>query len=186
MPTTPKQIDETVLTFASEVLVPGAEPVIVRVETDPDSGALDCFGNVERRIERAGGGRRYGWAVWQHGTSMIEGEFHSVWIAPNGRFVDVTPHDGETEILFVPDSSIRWETHAPKNRRRALLGGPTVERTMQRLEQMDAEREAYYANPPPGVIFVEPPLHRARIGRNDKCPCNSDRKYKKCCERISE
>jgi uncharacterized protein YecA (UPF0149 family) len=25
------------------------------------------------------------------------------------------------------------------------------------------------------------PVRRARVGRNDPCPCGSGRKYKKCC-----
>jgi len=172
--------------FAREVLELDTEPVNVPVETDPDSIALDCFGNVERRIERAGGGRRYGWTIWTHGNVMIEGEFHAVWIAPDGALLDVTPHDGEAEILFVPDKSIRWKTHAPRNRRRALRPGLGIERTLQRLAQQDDDREAYWASLRPGVDYVEPPLRRANFRPNEPCRCGSGHKYQECCQHIGE
>jgi len=185
MPTTPTQINDPVRAFAS-VLVPNAEPVTVHVETDTDSTALDCFGNVERRIERAGGGRRYGWAIWTHGNVMIEGEFHAVWIAPDGRLVDVTPHDIESEIVFVPDKRIQWETDAPRNRRRALRPGAAIDRAMKGLAEADAAREAYWASRREGIDYVRLPLHRANIRPNEQCRCGSGQTYEGCCRRLND
>ena len=38
--------------------------------------------------------------------------------------------------------------------------------------------------PPPAAARRPPPSTKAagKVGRNDKCPCGSGRKYKKCCE----
>jgi uncharacterized protein YecA (UPF0149 family) len=37
--------------------------------------------------------------------------------------------------------------------------------------------KAYMARP----IHIKPLVKDAKIGRNDKCPCGSGRKYKNCC-----
>jgi hypothetical protein len=117
---------------------------------------------------------------------MIESEAHCVWVSPDGRLIDVSPQEGETTIIFVPDKSVRFITRAPQNRRRALRPDKEIADEIKRLEYAYAQREAHYANPPPEAIIIEPPLFVARIGRNDKCPCNSGRKYKKCCLRLSD
>jgi len=116
---------------------------------------------------------------------MIEGEFHCVWIAPDGNLVDVTPHDAERSIIFVPDRSIRWRQRAPQNRRRLLRDTPGNRRILERILADYAAREEMYANPPPGVDFVEPPLIRARIFGGDDCPCGSGVKYKTCCRDLA-
>lgn len=184
-PTTPEAIDDTLRTFAAEALSPTEDPVFVPVETDADSLPLDCFSNVQRRIQRQGGGKRRGWVVWQHGDSMIEAEFHCVWVAPDGRLVDVTPHDGESLVVFVPDKTVR-ATAREQNRRRALRPDKEIEDKIKSIEAQYAQREALYRNPPPWVKIEEPPIFVARIGRNDECPCGSGRKYKKCCLRLND
>lgn len=182
-PSTPTTVDDTVRAFANEVLDIEAEPIILSVLVDSESEPLECFRNVERKIKLAGGSRRYGWVIWKHGASMIEGEFHSVWISPDGSLVDVTPHDDEQKIVFVPDKSIKWATEAPTNRRRALGTDEATIRKMKQLEARDAERKAYYADPPSYVRVVEKPLSRTIVGRNEPCRCGSGLKYKKCCSR---
>ena len=183
-PTTPGAIDDTVRSFAGE-LTPNGKGVEVPVETGTDAIPLDCNSNVERRISQAGGGKRCGWAVWQHGDRMIEGEAHCVWVAPDGRLVDVSPQE-EKHIVFVPDRSVRFVTRAPQNRRKSLRSDTETLETIARIEEDYARREAFYANPPPGVIFAEPPLFVANVGRNELCRCKSGRKYKRCCLPLSD
>lgn len=52
-----------------------------------------------------GGRRVHGWALWQF-EKQIDAEHHSVWEAPGGKLVDVTPPKfGGNCILFVRDDS---------------------------------------------------------------------------------
>ena len=34
------------------------------------------------------------------------------------------------------------------------------------------------------VVFIPTQIKPIKVGRNDSCPCNSGRKYKKCCGKI--
>jgi len=63
-----------------------------------------CFFNVLKRIETNGGGIQHGWTVWESPRKFIQGEFHAVWVHPDGSYIDITPkEDGEERILFIPD-----------------------------------------------------------------------------------
>jgi hypothetical protein len=60
---------------------------------------------------------------------MIEGEFHAVWVSPDGGFLDVTPKaDGERQILFIPDPDRVYQRRHVENVRLALIDGPAVHR----------------------------------------------------------
>lgn len=180
-PTTPKAIDEPVLDFVREYVAVDGCPLFVPVNPSEDALELDCFSNVERQIERAGGGRRHGWAIWVHGKSMIEAEFHTVWVSPDGRLIDITPHDVEHRIAFVSEPTLRYNNKQVPNRRKMLRAGPDVDRVMQRL----AKRDDWFMNPQPGVM-EPPPLVRANIRPKALCPCGSSQLYKDCCVPLSD
>jgi hypothetical protein len=74
---------------------------ITQFVSEPDN----CHLNVWRHIKAAGGAPQHGWVVAQDKTkSFVEGIFHTVWKAPDGRLMDVTPRkDLEKRLLFVPD-----------------------------------------------------------------------------------
>lgn len=61
----------------------GAEPVYLDTPAAQE-GVLDCFVNVEKRIAESGGSVQYGWRIWEWSNTMIEGEFHAVWVSPEG------------------------------------------------------------------------------------------------------
>ena len=77
---------------------------------------LRCHGNVERLVEIYGGRRQSGYEIqMNYGTNerkklkTVRLSFHSVWITPEGRAVDVTKKSAaesysvdESEILFFP------------------------------------------------------------------------------------
>jgi hypothetical protein len=179
----PSSINETVMSFIREELHLDGTPVNVPCAAEPDAKRLDCYANVEREILRRGGGRRYGWLIWQHTDAMIEGEFHCMWITPDGTLLDVTPHDGEPNVLFVPDPGRRYLGQNIPNVRRFLHDDEYSRHVKERIAQQD-ELER---NPPPNVIIRRPPaVQVAPIGRNDHCPCGSGRKYKKCCMLLND
>ena len=176
--TVPNEIDATVIDFCKSELELDSTPLFVNVETSQDAIPLDCFANVKKTIELRGGGRQFGWIVWKHEDHMIEAEFHAVWLSPDGMFVDVTPHDGQDRVVFIVDEQQRYFGKQRDNVRR-LLNLDDYHKSI--FAQITAEID-FMNNPPPGVIVHEqsmigPPA----IGRNDACPCGSDKKYKKCC-----
>jgi hypothetical protein len=182
-PTTPAVIDASVEAFVFQEFGERLAAQYVPVRLYGRAQPLDCFNNVERLIEAAGGSRRNGWAIWIHGDAMIEAEHHAVWLSPKGELIDVTPHDGEQQIVFVPDVRARYfGGNALANRRHLLRSDDQALAIMEKLQRrIDADKR-FEANPPAGVVIREaPPLVRAQIPRNYFCPCDSGKRYKKCC-----
>jgi len=44
----------------------------------------------------------FGWTIWEWKGVWVEAEFHGV-VYNDGQMTDITPHDGEEQILFLPD-----------------------------------------------------------------------------------
>lgn len=103
-----------------------AQPVYLETPLGQD-GIKDCFVNVEKRIERSGGSVQYGWRIWEWSKTMIEGDFHAVWVNPEGTLVDVTPSGrDDRRILFVPDSNREYQGRQVNNIRKALFKNPLL------------------------------------------------------------
>jgi hypothetical protein len=106
MLTTPKAIGESVTVLAEKFGL-SEEPVWVPVRS--------------RQVAEFGGEIVYGWQIWEWPRIMVEGEFHAVWRSPTGELLDVsTKPDGETQILFIPDPTRRYEARQIDNCRLAL------------------------------------------------------------------
>lgn len=113
--TTPTEITPSVSQFCQQ-LVPGAEPVWVPVRPTPGAAQRDCYPTVDRHVERHGGERVLGWAIWERPGIYLEGEFHAAWRGPDGELVDLTPKDQPTErILFLPAPDSTYEGFVVKN-----------------------------------------------------------------------
>ncbi len=102
--TTLQRIDNVVKTFQRSI--PGTtRPVFVPLRPRADSIPNDCFENVRRQKDEAGGEIVHGWRIYIMPGLFLEAEFHAVWKAPDGRLVDVSPppEEGTTRIVFFPD-----------------------------------------------------------------------------------
>lgn len=123
--TTPATITPAIREFAHELT--GNQPLYLAVRPEPFSLATRCFPNVSQKIKFDGGDIAFGWIIWEWPNAYLDAEFHGVWKSPAGELVDVTPYqDGETRILFVPDSVRRFENVMRPNRHRALTSNPAV------------------------------------------------------------
>ena len=86
------------------------EPGYVAVEPGEECQPDRCFENVGALVRRRGGAMLTGWCLRELPTVYVEGVFHAVWRGPDRSLVDVTPRaDGQTRILFLPDSKTRWD-----------------------------------------------------------------------------
>lgn len=127
--TTPKEITPLIEKFASQILK-GVEPIFVPVKHDPYGLYGYCSDGVHAKIKHDGGSIRFGWTLWEWPGVLLTAEFHSVWISPDGDFIDITPKPArETRILFLPDDSFAPEfdfDDRPLNKRVAAVPEPNA------------------------------------------------------------
>jgi hypothetical protein len=100
--TTPFEITADIVDLCAEL--GGGTPMFVDVSAPPTSRVGWCFSNVAHMVSDKGGVLRNGWLIWLARGLWLNAEFHSVWQAPDGGLLDVTPKpDGERNIMFMPD-----------------------------------------------------------------------------------
>jgi hypothetical protein len=198
MTTTPAEVTPAVLKLCRK-LGSCERPVYVSVQPAADAAVKDCFINVQRRIEQAGGAIEHGWAIWEWPGVLIEAEFHAVWISPTGGRIDVSPRaHGEQWILFSADAKRTFQGKLVDNERLALRDDPLVrdfialahKRTvvMNRGDRAGEFGEISVPRDELGplveaAVFVETML-REGLCADDLCACGSGRKYKNCCGRL--
>lgn len=193
--TTPPRLTPAILKFCRRI-VPNREPVYLEVQTSSQDKALDCFENVKKRVQEAGGSIQYGWHIWEWPAVMLEAEFHSVWISPDGSLIDVSPQPSKfSKVLFLPDPVRIYQGRRVNNIRMALSDDPSVhefievnDRIFEETNKGDLAYKKGEIALPADVIVpllkrkqeLQLKLTGGKVGRNDQCPCGSGLKYKKC------
>lgn len=100
--TTPEAIDQKVASFCRKLS--NAAPVFVDVKPENWCRQSCCEMNVEKLIEQSGGKKVIGYKIWYKKNKYIEAERHVIY-EYGDALRDLTFNtDGETKILFVPDS----------------------------------------------------------------------------------
>lgn len=121
MQKTPQSIDEPILRFCRVTLQCEREPVFLELAKDGKAVVQQCYFSVINKIHREGGRIQFGWMIWYEEGHFIEGEFHAVWLDPDGKLIDITPKvDGEKRILFCPDDKTAWNGRFVTNKRLGL------------------------------------------------------------------
>lgn len=189
--TTPTAINENVLRLKAKLGL-GTEPVFVPVCDTQGYKVADCFNNVRLKMEKDGGLVQHGWNVWELPQKIVEGEFHAVWVNHDCKYVDITPKpDGETKILFIPDPNRVYQNVPVDNVRVLLTDEPTFVQSIQLQEKLARLRVKYnvdgqLARIPTeelealGIFDDSKPMTGRKIGRNERCPCGSGKKFKFC------
>lgn len=192
--TTPPAITPAIIDFCKELS--DATPVYISVHPAPEMKINDCFRNVSKLVEQVGGKQVNGWVIWQFANVFLNSEAHAIWQSDVGTLIDPTPHaDGETKILFLPDSKVEYRDRKIPGKKKALTDSPLTKEYVALAEEM----ENYLVNTisrynmMPGspvdahIVYAHKrcsellSLFRAKAGRNEPCPCGSGLKYKKCC-----
>lgn len=131
--------------------------MFVPVLTVPQHAAGECHQNVERKIARDGGSVQYGWVIWEIPPWAIQAEFHSVWRAPDGELLDVTPAlHGGSRVLFLPDPTRVFEGRNVPGVHRPYSDSPMCDEFVEIIREQ--ERLLY----PPG----EPHTSEKRVSRD--------------------
>lgn len=156
MTITPKNITSEMIDLCRSI-DPTQEPLYVPVVAPRESILCDCFNNTDLKIQRSGGGKQHGWIIWEWPDVFIEAEFHSVWVSPEGSFVDVTPHEnGAGYIFFLPDSLRIWNKSPIQSRIKPLQTHPMLLEFLEIADSVQRLRLEY--NSPAGTFLVPSPL----------------------------
>jgi hypothetical protein len=192
--TTPPEITRAVRQLI-ETVAPKGEAVYLTVRPEADAVVNECFPNVQAKIARAGGRMLCGWQLWEWPHVLVEGEFHAVWVSPEGELVDITPKpQGETRILIVPDERRTYDGIAVDNVRMPLRDDQLIRHFIRASEAIvrvmnRGDRATQYGYVSVPAREIDPLLQvRGFIGQSlasglrdhDPCLCGSGGKYKRC------
>ena len=189
----PRSIKPHVQEFCQEVS-PRSKPIYLDVTPSQQDISLDCFINVEKRVAEFGGSVQCGWRIWEWPNTLIEAEFHAVWLTHDCRLVDVTPAPKDSRrILFLPDSSRSYEGRQVDNIRKALYKHPLVDEFIRLWEeQFEIYNRGERAYMHGRMSFKKPEAHRLMAIKKrimqiqmllSLCPCGSFLRFYRCCGR---
>ena len=195
--TTPPEITEEIIDFCKGISTESLKYVVVHPA--PGMLPMHCFDNVSDIVEQAGGKQVNGWAIWQFANIYLYAEAHSVWMNDVGTLIDPTPHvQGESSILFLPDSKVVFNGQKIMGKRRALTASPLAEEYLKLLSEIENflvnefdGTKLQPDNPNYGQLLYArtrckelSDVFKSKAERNAPCPCGSGLKYKKCCGRF--
>lgn len=130
-------------------------PSVPRRDSVPDH----CTDDVTRQVAELGGTAVYGWMIWIWPRMMAEATFHAVWRAPDGTLTDISAkHDGEKQILFIPDPSRTYDGNRVETVRIALWNHNLMHDFIRTSDEFVAEFTAQY-----GTEFVGEVEMRGRL-----------------------
>ena len=196
--TAPQAVSAPIVSLCGEIN-PDQTPVWVPVRPDPVAIVNECFNNVLAKVARDGGAIVYGWLIWEWPRVLIDAEHHAVW-QQHDSLIDITPHvNGEPKVLFLPDPGRIYDYEGKQriiNVKRSLgvfasadrwiAANDTLQRTMEAHsvgDEIRISRERLTAlwktaRNAQGAVLVD---LASNTKVNDRCFCNSGKKYKKCC-----
>ncbi len=129
----PKLIKPYVISFARQIVRADAVDLFY-VPHRPISGASlnDCFAVVAAHIASNGGKAVLGWALWERPNVYIEAELHTVWQAPSGEYVDISPRPVQIpRILFLRDPARTYRGVQVDNIRKPFCTDKNVKRFLE-------------------------------------------------------
>lgn len=183
---------------------PSNKPCYVEVRPCPYAQKLDCFMNVQTKVNLEGGQIQYGWALWQPSGFFLAAEHHAVYEPKSGPpWVDITPHGSDaTRILFLPDEKAVYDMNSDKRQDNIRMALVDDERVLDFFRLCGESNDIWNSVPgfgqkPQGAaaqrlreieqrqnmlkMKLETAYPLPTLGpNNDPCPCGSPRKYKKC------
>jgi len=140
----------------------------LQIPSNPFTGAVenDCFLNVQKQIERAGGEQVIGWALWEYPGVFAEAEFHAVWRDPEtGGLLDLNPRPYPWSVIsFLPDPTRSYEGRQVDNVRKALNDNPLIEQYIHKAQQLFRLMNTGELAHQHGQIAISPSLHREMVG----------------------
>lgn len=192
---TPSVIDSDVERIVQRIGT-GTRPIYLDVVPEPYAKVVECFPAVEEKIRRDGGAQQIGWQIWKTDI-LVEGEFHAVWLSPDGQLLDITPKQLPIDrILFLPDPNAKYRGCQVDNIRlnitdnRLVVEFISVSEAIFRLENKGERSMQHEISLSKQEAQLHQALHQTKAAiyfmlqqgqsRNSPCFCQSGRKYKRC------
>lgn len=172
------------------------EPEQVPVIIEKYSERLNCFRNVDRKVELDGGKVHYGWVIYQTNI-LCEAERHAVWENENEELIDITPREIDfDQIMFVSDNDFEYRGQIIDNYRVNITKNKVVDHFIKvcetlskfyslgtRKDDWELEIESHV-----GKIIYEYEGLKSQLelyiinGGNlrTKCICGGNKNYKNC------
>ena len=182
---TPKEINEKVKQFCKEISTE-TMPVYIDVVPYAKGVAGKCFQNVNSYIEEHGGKRIVGWNICRCKNIFLQAESHAIVETEDKKWIDVSPHDGCTEILFLKDETVQGLEHPVKSKYQVLTDSALAKEFIELRKQIEymqfSSVEGFYLSQEivSRYVFFMKKFSETR-GKNEFCSCGSNIKYKNCC-----
>lgn len=173
------------------------EPEIVPVKIESFSEIRDCYGNVEKKIKKDGGGIYYGWII--HQTNILcEAEHHAVWKDNNDNLIDITPNESNLDhILFLPNNERIYMGTSIDNIRINITNNFMVDdfiyvsELISKLYNLGERKSSKELILPVDIleIITQNDYVKGRLlyfieNNINSCICGSEKSYKNCCHKI--
>ena len=192
----PQEIDDFVESILNKIDAE-FDPELIPVKPETYCKPLNCYINVDKKIEKDGGKPHYGWAILR-GPFMCEAERHAVWESSANELIDVTPRERiqSDQIMFVSDNDFVYSGQLVDNVRVNVTNNKVVDHTIRACEILEffysyGERiddDKMHIDPEIGKTIAEyEQLKNTLFGfleahgkMNSKCICNGSKNYKNC------
>lgn len=103
-------------------VVPNEKPIAVTCQPLSNMPLNECFPILADHVDKNGGEKIIGWAIWERPGVFIEAEFHAIWRSPDGENIDIVPRLYPFEkITFLPDPKRKYTGCQIDNVRKALV-----------------------------------------------------------------
>lgn len=172
------------------------QPEIVPVKIESFSKVQDCYGNVEKKINKDGGEIYYGWKI--HQTNILcEAEHHAVWKDNIDNLIDITPNESDSNhILFLPDNECVYKGTSIDNIRVNITNNFMVDdfiyvsELISKLYNLGDRKSSTELILPVDILKIITQHETAKerllylIENNIKyCICGAEKFYKNCCHK---
>jgi hypothetical protein len=170
------------------------EQISLRIEEYSEK--LNCFNNVDRKVELDGGKVHYGWAIYQTNI-LCEAERHAVWENEDKELIDITPREVDFEqIMFVSDNDFEYKGQIIDNYRINITKNKVVDHfikvceTLSDFYSLGIRKNDWELELEPHVAKIineyedlksQLELYIIKGGNlRSKCICGGEKKYKNC------
>ena len=182
---TPKKKKKKIKQFC-EMISAETKPVYVDVVLYDKGVAGKCFQNVNSYIEEHGGKRIVGWNICRCKNIFLQAESHAIVETEDKKWIDVSPHDGCTEILFLKDETVQALENPVKSKYQVLTDSELAREFIELRKQIEtiqfSSKEGFYLSQEMinRYTYFMKKFSETR-GKNEFCSCGSKLKYKNCC-----